>query len=156
MSLPARLTGLQFDGVSLQRLSPSFTMHFDIEQGLNDGLEVRGEDSTVPGADGQVPRNRKRHVRHLVLKGLVMGRGATEALRQANFQNLMDELEETFALDADPATLEGTARDGSTRSIEARTTNIVLPDEEPAMSVGYVSVMLDSVVPDWEVTGGSS
>lgn len=152
-SLPARLKNLTFDGNDIQK--SDISMHFDIEQGLNDGLEVRGEDSVVPGAAGRVFRNRERDVRHLVLRGILQGTGATETVRQGSYQNLCDQVESYFPLDDDPATLVGEARDGTWRAIDARATTIIW-DPEPVFGVGWVVVNLDSVEPDWQVTGGGS
>jgi hypothetical protein len=152
-SLPARLTNLTFDAADLQR--SDLSLHLDIVSGLNDGLEVRGTDTVVPSAAGRVFRDRKRDVRHIVLAGWIQGTGSTEANRQASYQNICDELEALFALDADPATIIGEARDGTWRSIDARTMNIVW-DDEPVFGVSHVSVLLDSVEPDWQVTGGGS
>jgi hypothetical protein len=145
-SLPARLTDLTFDSVDLQR--SDLSLHLDIVSGLNDGLDVRGEDTVIPSADGRVFRDRKGDVRHIVLAGIIMGTGATETLRQASYQNLCDEVEATFPLTGDPAVLEGTARDGTTRSIAARAINLIW-DESQVFGMAQVSVMLDSVDPDW-------
>lgn len=150
-ALPARLANLEFAGEDLQR--SDLRIHLDIVSGLNDGLEVRGTDTVVPGLAGQVPRDRKANVRHIVLAGWIQGTGTTEVERQADYQSSCDLLEATFSLVADPDTLQGTARDGSSRSIEARPTNLVW-DDEPAMGVCHITVMLDSVEPDW--AGGSS
>jgi hypothetical protein len=151
--LPARLRSLTFGGADVQK--SDISLHLDIQSGLNDGLEVRGTDSLVPGLDGMIARDRKRSVRHIVLSGLIQGTGSTESLRQGSYQNLCDYVEETFQLDGSPAVLVGQARDGTWRHITARTTNIVW-DDEPVFGVGDVSVFLDSVDPDWDTTGGGS
>lgn len=153
-TLPAELTSLTFDGVDLQR--SDLSIHFDITKGLNDGLAVRGEDTVVPGLDGQIPRNRKRDHREIELLGRLMGVGTTLEQQLADLQASLDELEEAFAADGSPAVLSGVARDGSTRTILARVISggfVVGPEEAPGTRA--VSVALTSVVPDWTIVEGS-
>lgn len=152
-SLPAYLSQLTFDGVDLQRADLS--VHCDIVEGLNDGLEVRGEDTVIPSARGRTARNRKADVRHLLVACLIEGEGASEAERLASWQGLRDELEAAFDPEADPAILQGVALDGSTRAIDARTTSTMYAPS-PAMGVGTLTVQLESVDPDWQVTPGAS
>lgn len=152
-SLPAKLRSLTFEGFDCQR--SDLSIHLDIVSGLNDGLEVRGTDTVIPGLAGRSFRDRKADVRHIVVAGLIQGTGSTAALQLASFQNLSDAIEAAFSLTADPGTLTGEARDGTWRSIDARTTNIVW-DPEPVFGVGTISIFLDAVETDWLITGGGS
>lgn len=149
-ALVAVLSSLTFDAVDLQR--SDLSLHLDIVEGLNDGLDVRGEDTVVPSADGRVPRNRRADVRHIILAGILQGDGEREADRLASWQNLRDTLEATFDPTADPATLSGIALDGTTRSIDARTVAIVWNPSE-IIGVGELSISLDAADPAWLVSG---
>lgn len=152
--LPVRLSSLTLDGVDLQRADLS--VHFDIVSGLNDGLDVRGADTVVPSLAGRIPRSRKRDVRHIILSGTIQGTGASEALRLASWQNLRDELEMIFDPSADVATLVGMALDGTWRQIDVRTQPGLVWTPSPVLGVETVTVLLHSVEPDWQVTGGGS
>ncbi len=147
--LSAYLTNLTFGGTDLQR--SNLSVHLDIVFGLNDGLEVRGVDTVIPSAVGRVPRNRKADIRHIQLVGWLQPVGATNALRESAYQVLRDEMEALFSQVAAPATLSGTAPNGSTRSILARTENIIW-NESPVFALGELTISLDSVVPAWTVT----
>jgi hypothetical protein len=151
--LPVVLASLTFDSVDLQR--SDLSVHLDIVAGLNDGLDVRGQDTVIPTATGRTPRTRKGDVRHILLAGVLQGTGSTEAVRLASWQNLRDELEAVFDPTADPATLVGMANDGTWRSIEARTVAIVW-NPSTVFGVGELSISLDAADPTWEITGGGS
>lgn len=152
-NLTTTLAQLTFDGVDLQR--SDLSVHLDLLEGLNDGLDVRGEDTVIPTARGRVARNRKADMRHLLLAGLIQGEGSSEALRLASWQSIRDELEATFDPEGLPATLSGVALDGSTRTIEARTvSSMYAPSEVPG--VGTISFQLEAAEPDWQVTPESS
>lgn len=147
--LPAYLTNLTFGGTDLQR--SNLSVHLDIVFGLNDGLEVRGVDTVIPSAVGRVARNRKADIRHIQLTGWLQAVGATNALRDAAYQVLRDEMEALFSQVAAPATLSGLAPNGSTRSILARTDTIIW-NESPVFALGELTISLDSVVPAWTVS----
>lgn len=149
-NIPARLTSLTFDSTDLQR--SDLSVHFDI---VFDTLDVRGQDTIVPSAAGRTARNRKADVRHIGLRGVIQGTGASEAARLSSWQNLRDEIEALFDPTADPATLAGTGHDSSSRSILARTAPGLVWSDDGVPGLETVTVVLDSVVPDWTVTGGS-
>jgi hypothetical protein len=146
-NLPSRLTSLTLDGVDLQR--SDLSLHCYIVSGLNDGLEVRGEDTVVPGARGQLARERVADVRRVVVRCDIQPVGVGEAARLAAAQALRDELEGLFDPEAEPATLEGVAWDGSTRSIEVRTEPGVVWDESRALAVEGATFLLTATEPDW-------
>lgn len=146
-TIPATLTDLTYESVDLQR--DDLAVHFDVVSGLNDGLTVRGEDTTIPAMDGRVARNRKKDTRTVVLAGFLQGIGTSESERLSDYQTLRDEMEETFDL-LTVGTLSGTAADGTTRSIDARP-ELIVWDPAPVNGVGTISVTLLSVDPDWDV-----
>lgn len=149
--LPAILSDLVFNATDLQR--PDYSVHLDIVGGLSDGVEVRGKDTVIPGLEGIVARSRVRGARHLQLVGPIQAVGATEALRLAAWQELLDELEMLFDPAEDPADLIGTALDGSTRSITCRVEQggyVRIPS--PVWGVETISVALIAYDPNWNVT----
>ena len=151
-SLPAVLTSLTFKAVDIQR--SNLSLHLDVIQGLNDGLDVRGEDTVIPSASGRIARNRKGDVRHILLAGILQGVGSTEAVRLGSWQDLRDEVEALFDPTDAPGTIVGKANDGSWRSITARTTTIVW--NPGAFGMDQLSIAMDSVDPDWLKTGDGS
>lgn len=148
--LPVVLSSLTFNGTDLQR--EDLTLHLDVASGLNDGIDVRGEDTIIPSAAGRTARNRKRDVRHLLLSGFLQGDGATEADRLASWQALRDEVEALFDPADDPGTLTGVALDGSTRTITARALNIIWIGDDSLLGVNNLAIALDSADPDWVVS----
>lgn len=151
--LEVALSAMTFQFADLQR--SDLSLHLDIVEGLNNGLDVRGKDTVIPSAAGQTPRTRKADVRHILLAGILQGTGATEATRLASWQNLRDEVEALFDVVAMPGTLRGMARDGTWRTITARTTSIIW-NPAPVLGVDELAIALDSTDPDWEITGGGS
>lgn len=144
--LPAYVTGLTIEGTDVQRADLS--VHLDVIVGLNDGLNVRGKDTIVPGLAGRTLRNRKRDTRDLIVAGVVQGTGSTEGDRLSSAQTLRDELVALF----DPTgvvTISGQTADGQTRSIDARPGPIVWNGSDSVYGVWNVSIALESVVPDW-------
>jgi hypothetical protein len=153
-AIPTPLSSLTYDGTDLQR--SDLSVHLEITLGLNDGLDVRGEDSVVPGATGRIPRSREGDVRHLQLAGWVQGVGTTEAARLADWQSLRDELEALFDPTRDEATLAGEAWDGTTRTIEARPEPGIIWNQSEIPGVTQLSVALIATDPTWAVSGGGS
>lgn len=144
--LHARLRNLTFDAVDLQRADLS--VHLDV-MNLNGGLDVRGKDTVIPSLDGRIARVRVADVRHVIVEGWIQGVGATEALRLASAQELLDELEALFSPDLDPNPLAGLAADGSTRTLLCRPQPGILWPDPIVPGVHKVSVLLDSVFPNW-------
>lgn len=145
-ALPAVLSALTFGGADLQRADLS--LHLDITLGLNDGLDVRGEDSVIPSAPGRVARNRQPDVRHIQLSGFLRGEGATEAEALAAWQTLRDEVEAIFNPLLEDV-LEGVGLDGSTRSITCRPGPIIWT--EALLGDGELTVALEAVAVDWDI-----
>jgi hypothetical protein len=117
-------------------------------RGLDTSPEVRGADTVVPGAPGQVPRARVWHQRTIELEVQVLGTGATEALQRADTRAALDALAALFDPTRDPATLIVELEDGSTRSISARPVN-VLHDEGEVPTRRTLSVELVAVEGEW-------
>ena len=111
---------------------------FNIESGWHDGVEVRGEDTVIPGAAGQTSRNRIAHVRVIWLHGTVFGTD------EANWKAVCATLEGIFDPSLAPGALVVTAPylglAAGSRSINARTVN-------------YRTVhLLDQLVTEYNVT----
>lgn len=151
MTLPARLASLTYKSTSLQRADLS--VHLDIVEGLNDGVDVRGIDTVIPGLEGVTPRSRKRGARHIQLLGVIQAVGMDEDARLADWQDLLDELEVLFDPSAAAGTLEGIALDGTTRSISCRVEQGgFIRSPQDVWGVDTISVALIAHDPDWSIT----
>lgn len=124
--------------------------------GIFDGLEVRGQDATIPSSPGQVPLNRKAHQRVIRYEGMVMGAGAAEADQRADFLASRIAIAGKMRGDLDPYTLEAVLEDGSSATIEARPLRVEWgPDNLPSyiefiaywLAVGDASA---ATAPDWD------
>lgn len=141
--------GVVFDGTDVQEIDGIF---LELVSGLTgEGLSVRGVDVTIPGLAGRVARLRRADVRRIELRGFVRGVGATRADAIADFRANMDDLDALFDKTADPAVLSVTTEDGIVRTINARTVDLMLGEEVVSGEFQYVSVVLESVDPDWSV-----
>lgn len=150
----AELTG---GGINLRRSDNS--VFFWIARGwLDEPAEVRGEDTTVPGLEGQIVRDRKRHKRTIELRGQIRGTGASEQMAAAAHLALAVELEPIFFdLTAAPWALvagdgyRGLAA-GQTATINVRTVNVTPDARGLAYAKTYV-IVLESIdsPPEWVI-----
>lgn len=149
MTSAAAVIGLTYRGSDIQDTDGIF---LEIVRGLLDGREVRGVDLIVPSSEGQIVRNRVAHRRMIELRGWIRGvdTGGEDADRE-DFAANRDVFTTLFDETLDPGDLVATLEDGSERTIAARTLN-VLPDQVVPSFV-RVSVELESVAPDWTVSG---
>lgn len=139
---------LTFDGIDIQ--FADFGIHLEIVEGLNEGPTVRGVDVIVPALDGRVARNRRADTRRIVLAGHVMGNGATQALRQADYRDNVTTIQTLFDPTGDPAALVATLETGDDWTIDARTLNVIWPHPEQVPSeFAYITIELESVTPNW-------
>ncbi len=148
--LSVRLTSLTFKGTDIQR--SNLELHCDIVSGLNDGIELRGEDTVIPGAEGMMARTRVKNLRRVILRATIQPVGTDEDDRLAAWQTLRDEMETLF----DPTvegTLAGVANDGSTRSIDVRPEDGWVWEETAAVGVETAVILMTAVDPNWQVSG---
>jgi hypothetical protein len=117
-----------------------------------DVWSVRGRDTVIPGAHGQVPRNRKRDRLVIVAEGWIMGAGANEAAQRADIvateaiiRGLMEPTQDLY-------TLVHTDEAGAEWSIEVRPVNVLWGDDRIPT---YRTVSLEwlAVGADWLVAG---
>jgi hypothetical protein len=148
MTSPLGIIAMTYRGVDLQPADLHF--FFELQIGLNELSEVRGEDTLIPDAIGMQPRNRRATRRYIELEGFVAGAGADEAAQRANFRDTMDTLQDLFDNTLQPGVLSLLTEDGSTRTINARTLNI-LPGTEGIPSYRSLNIAMESVDPDWSV-----
>lgn len=148
MTSAAAVIGLTYRGTDIQDTDGIF---LEIYRGLLDGREVRGIDLIVPSSEGQIVRNRVAHRRAIGLRGWIRGVAGDEdddradfAMNRAAFLTLFDETLE-------PGELSATLEDGSIQTIDARTLNVIPNIVVP--SYWGVDVELESVDPDWTVSG---
>ena len=125
---------------------------FAIESGWRDGVDVRGDDTTIPRKRGQTTRYRRDHVRVIHLRGWVVGED------EADWDEVCAELEAIFDPELDPGTLEVTSPYkglvAGTRSIQARTVNYTTTEHIANLVTEY-AVTLHAVgdPPDWTEPG---
>lgn len=125
-------------------------IYLELVGGLSESPTVRGQDVTVPYADGQTTRPRRFHERRILLAGHVSGTGASTALAQATFRGNVLTLLSLFDAAAAPADLVATLETGDTATIAARTLSAMVV--EGALSLwAQVSIEL-LAVEDWTIT----
>jgi hypothetical protein len=150
MTTAVGIRGLQFSDEDLQ---PSdLSIFLQIVTGLDDLAAVRGVDTVVPGLTGRIPRERIADVRAIELAGWVQGVGEDEDARRADYRDSVLWLQTLFDPTAPPDVLEVTLESGGTATINARPLLMVW-GEETVPCVRQVSVALESVDPNWVVTG---
>lgn len=150
MPNPLAAIPLTYAATDLQHAD--FGLYLEITQGLNEPPEVRGRDILVPGLNGMVVGTRRAHKLRIVLVGAIVGHGTTEPLRRSDFRATVRLLRTLFAPTRAPANLVATAEDGSTWTIAARPLPGIIIDELVPSEWASVSVVLESVAPDWTVT----
>jgi hypothetical protein len=149
MSSAAAVIGLTYRGTDVQDEDGIF---LEIVRGLLDGREVRGVDLIVPSSVGQVVRNRVAHRRSIELRGWIRGVDAGgEDADRADFADNRAAFLALFDETLEPGDLVATLEDGSAQTIAARTLNVIKDQVVP--SFVNVSVELESVAPDWTITG---
>jgi hypothetical protein len=144
--------GLTFSGTDVQDFEGLF---LEVVSGLYDGTDVRGEDVTIPYLEGQIPRARRLHTRRIMLKGFCRGSGATQDLRRLAYRASRTNAELLFAQDAMPDDLVVLYSDGSSRTITARTLNIIAIELVPS-EYASLDIELLSTDPGWvDIAAGS-
>ncbi len=127
-------------------------LKFALVQGYLGGLAVRGKDVTIPGRRGRVAMNRVADTRTLLIEGWVTGEDMDE------WRFWSDTLHGIFDPEFDPIEIElipPYLGIGDTRTITARTTNMI---PGPILGGGTFqrwSIELESTDPDWAGVGGS-
>lgn len=149
MVSPAVIAGT-YDGEALQQVNGEgdLVLYLVPTQGLNDPPEVRGEDWTVPGLDGQQPRPRRPHERRIVLSGFVRGKQADTATSQAFYRARVRYLNDLYDTARLPADLVLELEDGSTATISARPLNMIF-NERVVSEWADLTVELVSTDPNW-------
>jgi len=133
--------GVVFDGTDVQDVDG---LYLEITAGLDDSPTVRGEDVTVPYADGQVARPRRFHEMRILLTGHVRGVGATAGDAQADYRANVTAMRALFDPAADPADIVCTLEDGTTATAAARTLSVatvnVIPSEWSNVSIELLAL----------------
>jgi hypothetical protein len=151
MSDLASIHDLTLDGTSIQQSPPG--IHLEITRGINEIAVFRGKDSSVPHRAGRTPHGHVADIRKLELEGVVLGIGSTIDVQQASYRQLVRGLSALLAsASAEPVVLSGILEDGATATINVRVVDFLC--DEPASSLaGAPKVALESVDPDWVITG---
>lgn len=148
MTSAAAAIGLTYRGSDVQDEDGIF---LEIVRGLTEVVEVRGQDLIVPAREGQIVRNRVGNRLVIELRGWIRGVGSGETGDRADFAANRAVFRSLFDPRLDPGDLVATLEDGSEQTIAARTLNVISDQVVP--SFVNVSVELESVSPDWTVTG---
>jgi len=151
MTLKTHLPVVSFGGTSVTvDSSGQHAQWLRLVRGLDEGWEVRGEDTVIPSAAGRVARNRVRDTLTIDLEGVIVGVGATPALQVANTRTRLTALRALFDPAAAPASLVVELEDGTEASITCRTLNLVTLDY-PDPVYRPVSIELEAVGADWVI-----
>ena len=121
--------------------------------GPDEPSPVRGRDDVALGKDGKVLRNRRSDVRRIEIRGWVTGTGSTVADQVADYWDNRVTLG-TLMEPKTTRTLLATLLNGDSYSINARPVEPPSYDQEAPM-LARVSIILESVDPDWELVAGS-
>lgn len=153
MTTPVAVVGLTYDGTDVQ--DADLGLFLEIVKGLNETPEVRGTDTTVPGLDGRIPRNRVTDRLAIELRGMLMATGMDESAQRSDFATMRQQVRMLFDPTKMPADLVAELEDGSTATISARPLPTLLWRQGPP---GYaeLSVELESVDPDWVIVPAGS
>ena len=155
--------GLTFRSQSLQDTDDARTSewYFDLIEGLpgHEPPEVRGEDVTAPGKEGQYRGNRINDRQELLLEGFISGRGADPEERRENWHSNTLTIMAVLQRDLVPATLE--AAPGSNAylglqspwEIQVRTLDILPGPILNQMSFQRWSIRMECIDGLWWVEG---
>lgn len=150
MTSAAAVVGLTYRGTDIQDTDGIF---LEIYRGLVEPVEVRGVDLIVPSRAGQIVRNRVGHRKSIGLRGWIRGVDTTNPIDESgdrsDFATNRAAFNTLFDTTLDPGALVATLEDGSSKTIDARTLNVI-PDEVVPTFV-RVDIELESVDPDWTV-----
>ena len=144
---------IAFRGLTLDDVSTG--IYFELTRGFLDPPAVRGTDYTVAAKAGRFTGNRIADVNTIILDGYVLG--DTEADFLANRQLLYAVLAESGVV---PGTLSVTGPKlglalGTVATIDARVRNWI-PGKVIALATQAFSIELESVDPDWVISGSGS
>lgn len=144
-----------YAGTDLQDIAEGgmVRMAIGLVRGLDDGPEVRGVDTVVPGSAGRIPRSRVWDHRTIELEGFVGGAGASEAVQRADMRSMLEALRTLFDPTRAPASLVIGLEDGGTATISARPLNMLCPATIASVRE-RVNIELEAVEDDWEVVPG--
>ena len=123
-------------------------LSFWVVSGLDDGMEVRGEDTIIPGAAGRVARDRIRDRRVIEIQGWVQGTGADPG---DDMRDAMETLRTLFDPTRSSATLSVLLEDQTrTASISCRPLPETMIEYLDAYAIG-MNVRFEAIGNDWTV-----
>lgn len=142
-----------YDSVDLTTISTTAPrLQFWLVSGLDDGLDIRGRDTVIPGTAGRTARNRLRDRRVIEIEGFVAGVGATDAIQTDDFRDAMEAMRTLFLPTRSAANLVVLLEDlVRSATISCRPL--------PTMQIRYVSsvaasmsIELEAIGSDWALT----
>jgi hypothetical protein len=150
---------LTFRGQSLQDTDDARTSrwYFDIIEGIpgHEQPQVRGEDVTAPGKQGQYEGNRVFDRQEILLEGFISGVGADAAERRQDWHLNSETILAQFAMDLSPGSLVAAAGSNdylgleSTFTIQVRTIDLMAGPIQNAMSFQRWSIRLECIDGVW-------
>lgn len=142
--------GATYDDVNLVQLPGGrLRMALRVVRGLHATWEVRGQDTVIPSAPGQVPRNRVRDRLVIEVAGPVCGVGDSEQEQRADLEAALGELNLLFDPTGGPRTLSVALGGGGTKVIECTPLPTQLEGDDAIPSYREVSFELEAVEDDW-------
>lgn len=119
--------GITYDAVDVQLAD--FQIFLQLIRGLDELPRVRGKDLVIPGAAGRTERNRINDTLVLELRGVVTADPAETdpVLAATSYRDNMTVVRNLFAADRAVAPLVALLEDATSRTIDARPMNIVIP-----------------------------
>lgn len=145
MTSPAATVNITYDGTDVTDLTGIF-LHSVVRGGPGTTPQVSGRDDQVPGTSGVFVRNRQARTRTIELRGWVRGVASSEATDRDDYWANRTTLEALF----DPTDTATLSIDTGTETYTITARPIPTPEyDEAAPSFAYVSIVLESTVPDW-------
>lgn len=142
------LTALTYGGNNIHNEAGG--IYFWIENGLFEGMTVRGGDIVIPGKDGLIKGNRKKSTRVIELMGNVFGTDPDPATRAGELITRLTTITPWFAMTA-RKTMVATLQGGAVYTLaDCIVLNIIPQYLTPDFA--RVSVEVESVVPEWTVS----
>lgn len=125
--------------------------YLEIIRGLNETASIRGgPDNPYLGIHGRFPRNRFVDARRIELVGRVIGQGATDAAKASSFRTQVKAIQAMFEVEV-TKTMSVDLEDGTTATISARTEAVEF--DQLVAWVATVTIVLESIDPEWAITG---
>lgn len=130
-----------YNGTSIQ--VANYSLWFDVRKGLKESAEVRGINTTIPGAVGEIPRNRVKDRLEIELYGWI------KAASWSAYWTAVKALLALFDVTGGDKVLSIGLDDGSTATINATPLDVLPEGDEAIGAAQYFSIRLEAVNPPY-------